>query len=90
MAEKILKSEEIVVSRREPNFDRACDDAYNRTVSIFGITDCGHSNRVKDWDRSSCCIRVVFVGYEHTGGMGGHECHYIFRGEAVQCDDNDE
>lgn len=86
MAEKILKSEQIVVTRRESNFDRACEEAYGRAVVIMGIDDCGHSS-VKGWDRSSCCIRVVFDRYEHTGSMVGHEYTYIFRGEAVKSED---
>lgn len=84
MAEKILKSEKIVITRREANFDRACDEAYQRAVAMLGIDEDGHANRVKGWERSSCCIRVVFEKYEHIGSMVGHEHNYYFRGEAVK------
>ncbi|RJQ27123.1 hypothetical protein C4577_02275 [Candidatus Parcubacteria bacterium] len=83
MAEKILMSKQIVISRRESNFDKACDEAYTMAVSMLGIDDCGHSDCVEDWDRSSCYIRVVFEKYNHIGSMVGHEHKYIFRGEAV-------
>jgi hypothetical protein len=89
MPEKILKSEKIVVTRKESNFDRACEEAYSRAVMIMGIDDCGHSDRVKGWDRSRCHIQVVFERYEHIGSMVGHEYNYIFRGEAVRGSDND-
>ena len=84
MPEKILKREKIIVTRKESNFERACEEAYSRAVMIMGIDDCGHSDCVKGWDRSSCVIRVVFERYEHTGSMVGHEHNYIFRGEAVK------
>ncbi len=84
MPEKILKSEKIVIDRNESNFDRACDEAYNRTVMMLGIDDCGHADKVKGWDRSRCSVRVVFVSYEHYGSMIGHEHRYTFRGEAVR------
>ena len=77
---KILKSSKIVITRSESNFDKACDEAYNRAIRIMKIDDCGHSN-IKGWDRSSCFIRVIFDKYEQTGGMGGQEYTYAFRAE---------
>ncbi len=84
MADKILKSEQIIVTRRESNFDRACEEAYRSTCSMLGLDEDGYCNRVMRWERSTCSIRVIFEKYEHSAGMGGHEYTYIFRGEAVK------
>lgn len=46
---------------------RAIDQALNR----FEIDDFGHSNKVKDWSRSDCSIRVDFTGIEMHGGRMG-------------------
>jgi len=84
MSEKILKSEEMVITFEEyPNFDRACTAAYQRALRIMKIDDCGHSP-VKGYERSNSCIRVVFERYEHIGGMGGQSYNYYFRAEAVR------
>lgn len=82
---KILKSEEIYITRKEANFDRACDEAYNSTVSLLGIDDDGHAS-VKGWIRSSCHVRIQFVRYEYVGSMAGHEHTYVFLGQAVKGD----
>ena len=83
MTDKVLKSEQIVVTRRESNFDRACEEAYRSTCARLGLDEDGYC-KVKGWERSTCSIRVVFEKYEHSAGMGGHEYTYIFRGEAVK------
>jgi len=80
---KILKSEQIFITRKEANFDRACDEAYTMAAHLLGMTENGHST-IKGWDRSSCSIRVKFVRYEHTGSMVGHTYTYVFLGEAVK------
>lgn len=84
MTGQILKSERIVITRQESNFDRACEAAYGRAVATLGIDDDGHAQNVKGWERSSCYIRVVFEHYEHTGSMSGQTYTYVFRCEAVK------
>lgn len=84
MPEKILKSKKIYIARKEANFDRTCNEAYDQAIALLGIDDDGHADQIKGWDRSSCYIRVVFEGYQHTGSMGGQEYQYVFRGEAVK------
>jgi hypothetical protein len=64
---KIGDIEEIVVTRREANFDRACDEAYCQAVAYFGIDEDGHSDRVKDWERSDCWLEVEFSKYTRVG-----------------------
>lgn len=81
---KTIASEKITITRRESNFDKACDEAYNRAVMAFGIDDDGHSKRVKAWERSECCIQVTFVSYNQVGGMGGHSYNYEFLAEAIK------
>lgn len=79
---KTLASKKVTVTRQEANFDRACDEAYDRAVLVFGIDDCGHSAKVKGWDRSSCYVVVTFTSYCQTGGMGGDSYTYEFQAEA--------
>jgi len=75
-----MKSEikKIRVTRSgEPNFDRACEEAYRRAVSEFGIDEFGYPAD-KRFDRSSSSLEVQFVQYTHTGSMGGQELVYEF------------
>jgi hypothetical protein len=86
---KILKSEEIYITRKEPNFDRACDEAQTQAVHVMGIDDSGHSKKIKKWDRSRCSIDVTFKEFKASSGMGGCEYTYIFLAEAVSCEDEE-
>lgn len=85
MAE-ILKSQEIWISRKESNFDRACDAAYDQAIQSFGVDDCGHS-RIEGWQRSRCWIQVSFKRYLHVGSMSGHSYQYWFLAEAMKGED---
>ena len=87
---KVLKSEEIVITRSESHFDRACDAANRRAVMIMGIDDCGHSKKIKGWERSCCSIRVTFKEYQSSSGMGGIEHNYTFLAEAVKFEEDDD
>lgn len=58
---------DITITRFEANFDRACDEAYRLAVSMFGINEDGHSERIKDWERSRCWIQLDFVSYIRSG-----------------------
>jgi hypothetical protein len=62
----------------EPNFDKACEVAYQHALGRFGCTDAGHLDNVKDSERSRSTVVVEFVGYRHYGGMGGQYCFYSF------------
>ena len=53
----------ISINRREAHFDRACDAAYCSAVSMFGVDDYGHSNKVIGWSRSDCSIVTEFEKY---------------------------
>lgn len=75
-----MKSEikKIRVTRSgEPNFDRACENAYSQAVSEFGIDESGHPADQR-FHRSSSSLKVQFVQYTHTGSMGGQELVYEF------------
>lgn len=76
----VLAHKEIFVTRREANFDRACDEAYSQAIELLGINEDGHSSQVKGWERSNCCIRITFVRYQCLGST--HT--YTFCGDAVQ------
>ena len=79
---------EITVTRSgEPNFDRACEQAYHQTLMRFGCDDCGHLNNVLDSERSTDAVVVEFKGYRHSGGMGGQTCTYTFEAWVERYDD---
>lgn len=77
----IIKSpvEEIFVCDSRPDFDRACENAYRRALFIWKIDDCGHSKRLPDFPRGYSSVRVAFVGYECSGGLGGLDHVYTFK-----------
>ncbi len=81
--------EQIRVRRREPNFDRACDEAYRWAVSLFGIDEAGHA-KDKRFDRSSSCLKVQFKTYTHTGSMGGQEYLYEFEAWMEKFEDEED
>jgi hypothetical protein len=85
---KTLKSEEVFVIRQEANFDKACDEAYDKAISILKIDEDGHSS-IPIWHRSSCFVIVSFQEYLHTGSMGSHEHKYIFLVEAIMNEEDD-
>jgi len=74
----IGKIETVHVLRQESNFDRACDLAYRIALDKFGIDEFGHSQRITEWERSSCWIELNFESYVRVGE--GHL--YIFKASA--------
>lgn len=66
-----------VVRSGEPNFDRACEEAYRRAVMEFLIDESGHPAD-KRFSRSSTSLKVQFIQYTHTGSMAGQELVYEF------------
>ena len=75
----IVQKVDFTIDRQEADFDRACDGAWQRAVSIFGVDDCGHIQNVKGADRSSSSIKVEFVSYLLSIGMLGGSHTYFFR-----------
>lgn len=61
----------------EPNFDRACEEAYRRAVVEFQIDEYGHPADGR-FHRSSTSLKVRFTQYVHTGSMGGQGLVYEF------------
>lgn len=64
---QIDQPETIVIDRNESGFDRASDAAFLRAISLFGIDDDGHTDRVTGWDRSECWVEIEFVRYTRGG-----------------------
>lgn len=89
---KIGEKIDITISRAggEPNFDRACEQAYKQALMRFDCDDCGHLNNVKDSQRSMDTVVVEFKGYKHYGGMGGQSCCYTFQAWVTRNEDEDE
>lgn len=57
----------ITINRREANFDRACDEAYDMALEEIG-------DKI-DSDRD---LVVRFVSYAHEGTHVGHSHLYVF------------
>lgn len=75
-----LAATRIHVSRQDANFDRACDSAFRLAVGSFGIDEDGHSDRIPEWERSTCSIYLTFESYRRIGV----DHLYIFFAEAIQ------
>lgn len=67
--EQIIATEDIMIHRTESSFDRACDEAYRSSIHRFGIDSDGHSERLKEWERSCCRIDIDFINYKRIGEM---------------------
>ena len=74
----MINSKIIAIIRDEPNFDRACDEAYRQALRIWDVDEDGHINGVPDSERSTDSIVVEFTKYHRTGGMGGQSNIYDF------------
>lgn len=68
-----------VVERYRPDFDRVCEEAYQRALVIFDVDDCGNINGVEGSERSCDSLEVEFVKYRHSGDMGGQTYTYYFK-----------
>lgn len=82
----IGSTKEIIVTREEAHFDRACDTAYRLAVGYFGIDEDGHSQRVQGWDRSSSFIEIEFVRYVRMGC----EQVYVFNATARKSEEDSD
>ncbi len=69
---------DIVIYRKEANFDRACDAAYEWALSKFEVDECGHINAVENSRRSTDSLVVQFTSYKHIGTMAGQDHIYSF------------
>lgn len=68
----------VLITRSEANFDRACDEAYRYAIVYFEIDESGYSTRIRDWERCDCWIEVEFVNYVRQGTSH----HYKFKAAA--------
>lgn len=77
---RTLAKKEVIITRSEANFDKACELAYGRALYEFDIDHDGHSKSLKSWERSCCSIEVSFKNYI---GTANHH-HYIFMASAIK------
>ena len=89
---KLTEESTIVVSLNNPRrlIEEAVKQAQPLALAEFGIDDCGHSDRVDGWQRSSCSVRIRFEGLELSGGMMGWGCDVIFKVWCECCDDDED
>lgn len=85
-AEKIIH-----IHKDSLGFDFACQNAYQQALWKFGIDDCGHSEPQDgvDFPRSASALVVEFVGFKHSGGMGGQSMIYTFKAY-LEMEEDDE
>lgn len=69
---------EIVIDRTEPNFDKACEQAYKKACKIFGVDEDGHITNVENSARSTDSVVIDFKHFRCSGSMAGGECYYVF------------
>jgi hypothetical protein len=72
---------ELEVIRQESDFDRACDEAVRRGVTMLGIDEDGHGG---DFVRSRDSVEVRFLGYVCNVSMVGREHCYRFCASVVR------
>jgi hypothetical protein len=86
---KISETEYIQVELDSPV--RLLETATKRAIPIaldrFGIDECGHSDKVKDWQRKNCSIRMDFTGIQMHGGMMGWTHVVNFTAWCEKCED---
>jgi len=69
----------LLIHDSRPDFDRACERAFEQASTSFGIDDNGHSmkNEIK-FDRSKDSISIEFLEYAASFGWGEREVIYKF------------
>ncbi len=91
---KVIAQEEIHVDLHGSHrpLERGLEQAHERAIMLFGIDDCGHSDRVSEWERSCCSIHIEFVRLILSGGMDGWNTTMIFKAwcERVYDDEDDD
>ncbi len=68
----------ILVTRKEANFDRACDEAYRQAIGAFEVDESGHIINVEGAERSDHGMFVEFDSYQVSGSMVGIVHYYSF------------
>ena len=76
---KISKVEQIEVHLHDPArlLEKATTRAKLSACAKFGIDDYGNSDKVEQWDRSSCSIAIEFESLRMEGGHGGGWSHTV-------------
>lgn len=64
--------------------ERAVKQALDLAYNLWGIDECGHSDRVEEWARSDSNIRIEF---KSLGAFGGGSVYVEFE---TWCEKNDE
>lgn len=79
----------IIISRKEANFDRASDEAYNQALTRFGVDEDGYIKNVVDSWRSTDSLIVKFEEYSRIGNMCGQDHVYSFSAWIERVKDNE-
>jgi len=73
----------LIVTRQEPNFDRACESASYQAIVAFGVDEDGHINSVKDSKGSRDSIEIKFIGYDLSISIGSWHHTYEFTAKVI-------
>ncbi len=74
----IKYQENLVIMRKDINFDEACRQARELTLIQLGIDADGHSKRHKNFIRSEDSVFIRFRSFELSLSMMGDEVAYLF------------
>ena len=75
---KVLYKTDFIVSRKESNFDRACEEALKHALIILGADEDGYLKKVEGWERSTDSIEINFIRLSMMGGFMGWSYCYEF------------
>lgn len=84
---QINQKVDIIICRKEANFDRACDAAYEWALSKFEVSETGHINAVENSSRSTDSLVVQFTSYQRIGTIVGQDHIYSFSAWIERHDD---
>lgn len=70
--------------------ERSIEQAYDKALYEFGLDDDCHSEKVPEWDRSSCHIEIEFEKLIVTGSYVGGDTIVVFKARCHKTEDEDE
>jgi len=69
--------------------ERSLDRAYKDALYEFGIDEYAHSDKVEEWERSSCCIEVEFEKLIFSGGYVGGGTTVVYKARCEKTEDEE-
>jgi len=92
MSNRIIAEETIRVNLEGSHrlIERGLDRAFDKADYVFGIDDCCHSDKVPEWDRSSCSIEMEFDKLIVSGSYVGGGTTVVFKARCIKHEEDEE